>query len=196
MLGTLAEAVFLLARLDPEVLAIVWLSFQVSLGATALAAIFGLPLGAWIAVAEFPGRAAVTVLLNGLMGMPPVVLGVIDYLALSRSGPFGHLGLLFSPTAMVIAQTLLVTSLIAALDPTATEAVERIIREIRADGAEILMTTHNLGQAMRLADDIVFIAGGRVREHSPTARFFSRPQSQEARLFIRGELPWRIAFDD
>lgn len=84
----------------------------------------------------------------------------------------------------------------AALDPTATEAVERIIREIRTDGAKILMTTHNLGQAMRLADDIVFIAGGRVREHSPTARFFSRPQSQEARLFIRGELPWRIAFGD
>ena len=83
----------------------------------------------------------------------------------------------------------------AALDPTATEAVERIIREIRTDGAKILMTTHNLGQAMRLADDIVFIDGGRVREHAPTARFFSRPQSQEARLFIRGELPWRIAVD-
>jgi tungstate transport system ATP-binding protein len=84
----------------------------------------------------------------------------------------------------------------AALDPTATEAVERIIREIRTDGAKILMTTHNLGQAVRLADDIVFIDEGRVREHSPKARFFSRPQSQEARLFIRGELPWRITFDD
>jgi len=84
----------------------------------------------------------------------------------------------------------------AALDPTATEAVEAIIREIRTDGAKVMMTTHNLGQAMRLADDIVFIDGGRVREHSPSARFFSRPQSQEARLFIRGELPWRIAFPD
>jgi tungstate transport system ATP-binding protein len=84
----------------------------------------------------------------------------------------------------------------AALDPTATEAVEAIIREIRTDGTKILMTTHNLGQAMRLADDIVFIDGGRVREHSPTARFFSRPRSQEARLFIKGELPWRITFED
>ncbi len=84
----------------------------------------------------------------------------------------------------------------AALDPTATEAVERIVREIRTDGSKILMTTHNLGQAMRLADDIVFIDAGRVREHTPSARFFSRPQSQEARLFIRGELPWRIAFPD
>lgn len=84
----------------------------------------------------------------------------------------------------------------AALDPTATEAVESIVREIRTDGAKILMTTHNLGQAMRLADDIVFIEAGRVREHSPAARFFARPQSQQARLFIKGELPWRIAFPD
>ncbi len=83
----------------------------------------------------------------------------------------------------------------AALDPTATEAVEAIIREIRTDGARIVMTTHNLGQAMRISDDIVFIEAGRVREHTPSARFFSRPQSHEARLFIQGELPWRISFD-
>jgi tungstate transport system ATP-binding protein len=83
----------------------------------------------------------------------------------------------------------------AALDPTATEAVEKIIREIRTDGAKILMTTHNLGQAMRLADDIVFITGGRVGEHAPAGRFFARPQSEEAKLFIQGELPWRITFD-
>ncbi len=82
----------------------------------------------------------------------------------------------------------------AALDPTATEAVEGIVREIRTDGARVVMTTHNLAQAMRLADEVVFLEGGRVREHSPTARFFSRPQSPEARLFIAGELPWRIAF--
>jgi tungstate transport system ATP-binding protein len=82
----------------------------------------------------------------------------------------------------------------AALDPTATEAVEGIVREIRTDGAKILMTTHNLGQAMRLADDIVFIDAGRVREHTASARFFSRPQSHEAKLFIQGELPWRLTF--
>jgi tungstate transport system ATP-binding protein len=84
----------------------------------------------------------------------------------------------------------------AALDPTATEAVERIVREIRTDGAKIVMSTHNLGQAMRISDDIVFIEAGRVREHTPSARFFSRPQSHEARLFMQGELPWRISFDD
>jgi tungstate transport system ATP-binding protein len=82
----------------------------------------------------------------------------------------------------------------AALDPTATEAVEQIVREIRTDGAKIVMTTHNLGQAMRISDDIVFIEAGRVREHTPSARFFSRPQSHEAKLFMQGELPWRLAF--
>lgn len=83
----------------------------------------------------------------------------------------------------------------AALDPTATAAVEQLVREIRTDGARIVMTTHNLGQAMRMADDIVFIDAGRIREHTASTRFFSRPQSAEARLFMQGELPWRISFD-
>jgi len=83
----------------------------------------------------------------------------------------------------------------AALDPSATEAVERIIREIRTEGAKVLMTTHNLGQATRLADDIVFLADGRVQEHATAQRFFAHPQSPAARAFLQGELPWRIAFD-
>jgi len=83
----------------------------------------------------------------------------------------------------------------ASLDPTATEAVEQLVREIRTDGARIVMTTHNLAQALRLADDIVFLAEGRVVEHAPAKRFFGRPQSTEARLFLQGELPWRISFD-
>lgn len=83
----------------------------------------------------------------------------------------------------------------ASLDPSATEQVERIIREIRTDGAKVLMTTHNLGQATRLADDIVFLADGRVQEHESAHRFFARPQSPAARAFLQGELPWRIAFD-
>ena len=83
----------------------------------------------------------------------------------------------------------------ASLDPSATEAVERIIREIRTEGAKILMTTHNLGQATRLADDIIFLANGRVQEHESAQRFFARPQSPAARAFLQGELPWRIAFD-
>ena len=83
----------------------------------------------------------------------------------------------------------------ANLDPSAVEAVEHIIRGIRTDGAKVLMTTHNLGQATRLADDIVFLAEGRVQEHAPAQRFFARPQSSAARRFIQAELPWRISFD-
>lgn len=83
----------------------------------------------------------------------------------------------------------------ASLDPTATEAVEQIVREIRTSGARIVMTSHNLAQATRLADDIVFMSAGRVVEHAPASRFFSRPESMEARLFLQGELPWRISFD-
>lgn len=83
----------------------------------------------------------------------------------------------------------------AALDPSATEAVERIIREIRTEGAKVLMTTHNLGQATRLADDIIFLAAGRVQEHASAQRFFAHPQSPAARAFLQGELPWRIAFE-
>lgn len=82
----------------------------------------------------------------------------------------------------------------ASLDPSATVEVEQLIREIRTDGSRILMVTHNLGQATRLGDDIVFMAGGRVCEHAPVQRFFSRPHSEEARRFIQGELPWRITF--
>lgn len=82
----------------------------------------------------------------------------------------------------------------ASLDPGATEAVERIVREIRTDGAKILMTTHNLGQATRLADDIVFLAAGRVQEHGPANAFFARPQSAAARAYLQGELPWRLPF--
>ncbi len=83
----------------------------------------------------------------------------------------------------------------ASLDPGATEAVERIIREIRTEGTKILMTTHNLGQATRLADDIVFLAEGRVQEHEAANAFFARPRSAAARAYLEGELPWRIAFD-
>ncbi|AYH43331.1 phosphate ABC transporter ATP-binding protein [Azoarcus sp. DN11] len=82
----------------------------------------------------------------------------------------------------------------ASLDPSATAEVERIVREIRTDGTRILLTTHNLGQATRLGDDVVFMSAGRVREHAPVQRFFARPASDEARLFIQGELPWRMNF--
>jgi tungstate transport system permease protein len=100
---------------DPALFAIVRLSLTVSLSATLLAALLGAPLGALLALSRFPGRQIVVVALNALMGLPPVVAGLLIYLLLSRSGPLGELGLLFTPQAMVITQTLLVLPIIAAL---------------------------------------------------------------------------------
>lgn len=115
MLSTLAEAFLLLGSLDHRLLEIVALSLRVSLSALLIGALIGLPLGAWLAVASFPGRGVFIVALNALMGLPSVVVGVLVYLALSRSGPFGSYGLLFSPSAMIVAQSLLVVPLIAAV---------------------------------------------------------------------------------
>jgi len=100
---------------DPALIAIVRLSLIVSLSAVALAALFALPLGALLALVRFPGRTLVVVLINAFMGLPPVVVGLAVYLLLSRSGPLGFLGLLFSPQAMIVAQALLVMPIIAAL---------------------------------------------------------------------------------
>ncbi|MBM3385740.1 MAG: ABC transporter permease, partial [Betaproteobacteria bacterium] len=106
---------------DPVLAGIVALSLAVSLSAVALAALIGLPLGAAIAVGRLPGRRALIVLLNALMGLPPVVVGLLIYLLLSRAGPLGEMGLLFTPSAMVIAQTVLVLPIIAALCRQAVE---------------------------------------------------------------------------
>lgn len=115
MLGTLSDALILLGNFDHRLLEIVGLSLRVSLTALAIGALLGLPLGAWLAVASFPGRGALIVALNALMGLPSVVVGVLVYLALSRSGPLGSYGLLFSPAAMIVAQSMLVVPLIAAV---------------------------------------------------------------------------------
>lgn len=105
----------LIAEADPDLLEIIRLSLQVSLSAVFMSCLFGLPLGALLAVARFPGRDVVIVLVNALMGMPPVVVGLVVYLSLSRAGPLGSLGLLYTPSAMIIAQTLLITPIVAAL---------------------------------------------------------------------------------
>ena len=120
------EAIRLLTTFDAELIGIVTLSLEVSLGALAIAALIGLPLGAALALYEFPGRRTVTVLLNAMMGLPPVVVGLFVYLALSRAGPLGFLDLLFTPTAMVTAQTILITPIVAALT---RQLVEDLWRE-------------------------------------------------------------------
>jgi tungstate transport system permease protein len=122
------SALQLVLSADPALIEIVWLSLAVSLSAVLCAAVIGLPLGAVIALTRYPGREASIVFLNALMGLPPVVAGLAVYLLLSRSGPLGSWGLLFTPKAMVIAQTVLVTPIIAAL---ARQTIEDLWVEYR-----------------------------------------------------------------
>jgi len=110
-----ASAWGLIASADPTLYAIVYLSLKVSLSAILAAGLVGFPLGALLAFSSFPGRGAIIVLTNALMGLPPVVVGLCVFLALSRSGPLGSFGLLFTPTAMIIAQAILITPIIVAL---------------------------------------------------------------------------------
>ncbi|MEX2241624.1 MAG: ABC transporter permease [Burkholderiales bacterium] len=126
MLDAILGGLRLVATLDLRLWEIVALSLAVSLSAVVFATLLGLPLGAAIAVGRFRGRQAVIVVLNALMGLPPVVVGLFVYLLLSRAGPLGELGLLFTPPAMVIAQTILIVPIIAAL---ARQAVEDAWRE-------------------------------------------------------------------
>jgi tungstate transport system permease protein len=110
-----ASAIALILSGDPVLFEIVRLSLFVSLCAVAVAALLGVPFGALLALTRFPGREPVIVVLNALMGLPPVVVGLLVYLLLSRSGPLGEFGLLFTPAAMIVAQTILVAPILAAL---------------------------------------------------------------------------------
>jgi tungstate transport system permease protein len=133
----LSTAFELLTRLDSKLVEIVSLSLGVSLSAVAVATLLGLPLGAAIAVGRFPGRQTVIVTLNALMGLPPVVVGLLVYLLLSRAGPLGSFGLLFTPGAMVIAQSILILPIIAALSRQAIEDAWREYEEqLRSLGAK------------------------------------------------------------
>lgn len=105
----------LIIKIDSGLAEIVALSLQISFAAVFIASLIGLPVGAILAIFRFPGRSIIVVILNALMGLPPVVVGLIVYLLLSRSGPLGTLGLLFTPTAMIIAQVILIMPIIAAL---------------------------------------------------------------------------------
>jgi tungstate transport system permease protein len=128
---------------DPALFSIVRLSLVVSLAAVAFATLIGLPFGAWVALARFRGREVVIVVLNALMGLPPVVVGLAVYLLLSRSGPLGSFGLLFTPQAMIVAQTILITPIIAAL---ARQTIEDLWAEYRDE-----LTAMDIGPAGRVA---------------------------------------------
>src|SRR5580765_3368101 len=138
------NALVLVASGDATLAGIVGLSLAVSLSAVVLATLIGLPLGAAIGVGRFPGRRAVVVLLNALMGLPPVVVGLFVYLMLSRAGPLGSLGILFTPGAMIMAQTILILPIIAALCRQAVEDAwleyEEQLRSLGAHGVRAALT--------------------------------------------------------
>ena len=138
-----ASALQLVLSGDATLLAIVRLSLLVSFSAVLCSALIGLPLGAWIALIRFPGREAVIVALNAMMGLPPVVVGLAVYLLLSRTGPLGAWGLLFTPQAMVIAQTILVAPIIAALS---RQTIEDLWTEYRDE-----LAVMDIGPARRVA---------------------------------------------
>jgi tungstate transport system permease protein len=138
-----ASALDLVLSGDPGLFAIVRLSLLVSLSAVLFAALIGVPVGALLALTRFRGREAVIVVLNAMMGLPPVVVGLAVFLLLSRSGPLGGWGILFTPQAMVIAQTVLVAPIIAAL---ARQTIEDLWVEYREELAAM-----NIGPAGRVA---------------------------------------------
>ena len=123
------DAFSLLAQLDATIIRIVITSIQVSLSALILGTLIGLPLGAWLATEEFAGKKVAIVILNSLMGVPTVIVGVLVYLILSRSGPFGEWGWLFTVKGMIVAQFFITTPLIAALSRQILEDSWRVHRE-------------------------------------------------------------------
>jgi tungstate transport system permease protein len=142
------QALRLIASADPELLRIVTLSLLVSLSATALAGALGVPAGVALALLRLPGRGALVSVCNALMGMPPVVVGLVVFLLLSRRGALGGLELLFTPTAMVIAQTLLVLPIVAALTHAAVMGLDPLLR----DTARTLGATRLQAAALVIAE--------------------------------------------
>lgn len=179
-----AHAFNLIAGFDPELIGIVALSLRVSLLAAAVAFLIGAPLGAALAVCRFPGRGTLLVLLNALLGLPPVVAGLAVYLLVSRSGPLGPLGILFTPAAMILAQALLALPIVIAL---VHRPMDRLWAEygdvLRVDGASrprAVATLFNLERAglataflaafgRAIAEvGAILIVGGNIRGYTRT----------------------------
>ena len=158
--NALMDACQLVLSGNSTLLGIVSLSFSISLTAVFLASCIGLPLGAALAITRFPGRSAAVVAVNASMGLPPVVVGLVVYLALSRSGPLGSLGLLFTPAAMVIAQVILVTPIVAAVTRQIVEDLWREYAELYLfDGVGRVRTICSLLWLARLSLVTAVLAG-------------------------------------
>ena len=153
-------ALRMISTADANLLSIVVLSLKVSFAAVAIAAAIGLPLGALLGVTRFPGRQTLIALFNALMGLPPVVVGLLIYLMLSRAGPLGEFGLLFTPTAMVIAQAVLIMPIIAALSRQVIEDAWREYEEqLRSLGASTASAAQTLIWDTRFTLITVVLAG-------------------------------------
>ena len=139
------QALGLVASFDADLVRIIALSFQVSGIAVLIASALALPFGAWLALARFPGRQILIAVLNGMMGLPPVVVGLLIYLLLSRAGPLGALGILFTPAAMMVAQALLIFPIIAAL---ARQVIEDAWIEYREQLTSLNATRAQAGRAL------------------------------------------------
>lgn len=173
-----SQAFWLVLTLDPDLIEISLRSLQVTLTAVAISSAIGLPLGGWLAVRRFRHRRVVIAVLNALMGLPPVVVGLVVYLLLSRSGPFGVMGLLFTPTAMIIAQVVILTPLIASIAHQATRDLwaeyhdllvslnttrYQRIRTILWDGRRALLTASLAGFGRGIGEvGAIMIVGGNI----------------------------------
>lgn len=154
------RAAAMIAGLDRDFVEIVALSLRVSLSAVAIACLVGFPLGAMLALARFPGRGAAVLLVNTAMGLPPVVVGLVVFLLLSRAGPLGTLGLLFTPTAMIVAQAILVTPIIAALTrQTVADLHGEYDEHLRSLGTGPLLTVGTLLWDARFSLSTAVLAG-------------------------------------
>ncbi|MEH6632951.1 MAG: ABC transporter permease [Halopseudomonas aestusnigri] len=172
------KAISLVVTLDEQLLEIVWLSLRLSLTAVGIALVIGLPLGAVLALTRFPGRRILNVIINVFMGLPPVVVGLFVYLLLSRSGPFGVLGLLFTPTAMILAQVILVVPIVTAISRQVLEELyseyDELLRSLDASwfrritalvwDAKFSLTTAGLAGFGRAISEVgaVMIVGGNI----------------------------------
>jgi tungstate transport system permease protein len=177
-------AYHMIAGGDPVLMGIIALSLRVTLAAVLIACLIGLPLGALLGLLRFPGRSVFVVFFNAMMGLPPVVAGLVVYLTLSRSGPLGQLDLLFSPTAMVIAQTVLILPIVVSLTRSVIEDLwseyEEQLRSLGAsrvraaptllwDGRFSLMTGILAGFGRASAEvGAVLIVGGNIAGHTRT----------------------------
>lgn len=182
--GPFATALALIVAGDAALMQVIGLSLRVTLSAVLIACLIGLPLGAGLALARFPGRGAVVVAFNALMGLPPVVAGLLVYLMLSRSGPLGPLGMLFTPAAMILAQTVLIVPIVVSLTRSVVEDLWAEYRDqlrslgasrLRAvptllwDGRVSLLTGVLAGFGRASAEvGAVLIVGGNIAGHTRT----------------------------